>query len=92
LKILQRDLGQFDIPLHIETIERRSEIPAKVVELMKNWNAAELYANIEYEVDELGRDEKLIKEAEASSQLLVNFMHDQCVVEPGTIVSGVRLY
>jgi deoxyribodipyrimidine photo-lyase len=91
LKILQRDLGQFDIPLHIETIERRSEIPAKVVELMKNWNATELYANIEYEVDELGRDEKLIKEAEPS-QLRVNFMHDQCVVEPGTIVSGVRLY
>lgn len=77
--------------MHIETVERRAEIPGEVIELMRNWNATELYANIEYEVDELARDEKLINAAEGS-RLRVNFLHDQCVVEPGTIVSGVRLY
>ena len=88
LKILQRDLEGLDIPLHIETVEPRVHIPAKVVELMKRWKASELFANIEYEIDELDRDEKLIEEAERFG-LKITYVHDQCVVEPGTIVSGV---
>lgn len=55
---------------------------------MKRWKASELFANIEYEIDELDRDEKLITEADAIG-LRVTYVHDQCVVEPGTILSGV---
>lgn len=88
MKILQHDLALLDIPLHVATVEPRVQIPATIVDLMKRWKACELFANIEYEIDELDRDQKLIKEADASG-LKVTYVHDQCVVEPGTIVSGV---
>jgi deoxyribodipyrimidine photo-lyase len=82
------DLAELDIPLHIEVVEPRKGIPSRIVELMNEWDAMELFANIEYEVDELDRDERLIRAAEGP-QIRVTFSHDQCVVEPGTIVSGV---
>jgi deoxyribodipyrimidine photo-lyase len=88
LTILQRDLEELNIPLHIEHVEPRREIPSKIVEFMKSWNATELFANIEYEIDELDRDTNLISEAE-KSQIKVTCMHDQCIVEPGTIFSAV---
>jgi deoxyribodipyrimidine photo-lyase len=83
------DLAELDIPLHIEVVEPRKGIPARIVELMKEWDATELYANIEYEVDELDRDERLIRAAGAARNR-VTYSHDQCVVEPGAIVSGVH--
>ena len=86
--MLQMDLAELDIPLHIEVVEPRKGIPARIVQLMKEWDAAEMYANIEYEVDELDRDERLIRAAGAAGNL-ITLSHDQCVVEPGTIVSGV---
>ena len=55
---------------------------------MTKWNATELFANIEYEVDELDRDTKLIAKM-GTGQARVTYIHDQCVVEPGVIVSGV---
>jgi len=86
--VLQMDLRELDIPLHIEVVDPRKEIPSRIVELMKEWQATELYANIEYEIDELDRDERLLRAAEGP-QIRVTYSHDQCVVEPGKIVSGV---
>jgi len=71
-------------------VEPRVHIPTAIIDLMKEWKACELFANIEYEIDELDRDETLIKEADAFG-LRITYTHDQCVVEPGTIVSGVQL-
>lgn len=90
LRVLQMDLAELNIPLHIEVVEPRNGIPARIVELMNEWNATELFANIEYEIDELERDERLIRAAEGP-QIRVTYCHDQCVVEPGTIVSGVLI-
>jgi deoxyribodipyrimidine photo-lyase len=88
LEILRNELASLDIPLHIETVEPRQGIPAKVVELMKRWEATELFANIEYEIDELERDHNLLREAEAAD-IKITYTHDQCIVKPSTIVSGV---
>jgi len=88
LKILQKDLAELDIPLHVETVDTRKEIPRKIVALMKQWQATELFSNLEYEIDELNRDKMLIREAETSN-ISITYCHDQCVVEPGTIMSGV---
>ena len=55
---------------------------------MNEWNAMDLFANIEYEIDELHRDVKLIQEAEAC-KLRITYFHDQCVVEPGAILTAV---
>lgn len=88
LNVLKDDLAQLGIPLHVETVEKRSHIPLKIIELLKSWEATELFANIEYEVDELDRDEKLIRRAN-EVQIGINYFHDQCVIEPGTIFTAV---
>lgn len=58
---------------------------------MTQWNATELFANIEYEVDELDRDKNLIGEV-ATCGMKVTYLHDQCVVEPGAILSQVTIF
>ena len=84
-----------NVPLHIPTFERRKEIPRKVAELMELWGASHLYGNIEYEVDELGRDEKIVRaamEARSSGQGWggqVVLMKDFCLVPPGEVLSKV---
>lgn len=86
LKRLQQDLGELDIPLHMETQEKRKGIPDRVVELCQQWGANNLYANIEYEVDELRREAKLVRLCAKSD---INFAptHDTCVVTPGALSS-----
>lgn len=88
-------LQTMNVPLHIPTFERRKEIPGKVAELMQAWGATHLFGNIEYEVDELGRDEQVVR---ASMLARVNgvgwggqvaFMKDFCLVGPGEVLSKV---
>lgn len=86
LQQLQRDLGKLDIPLYMETQEKRKAIPARVVELCDQWEAKCLCGNIEYEVDELRRDAKLVR---LCTEHGINFtlIHDTCVVTPGVLSS-----
>ena len=63
LEVLREDLGEFDIPLYMETVEKRKSIPERVLELCESWGASHLFANIEYEVDELRREALLTKKA-----------------------------
>lgn len=51
LQQLQKDLAELDIPLYMETQEKRKVIPGRVVELCQQWEADHLCTNIEYEVD-----------------------------------------
>lgn len=87
LKILKEDLAQLDIPLYVETVERRKDIPERILELCEDWGASHLFANIEYEVDELRRDAKLIFKA-LEKGIAVNPVPDTCVVAPGELHSG----
>jgi deoxyribodipyrimidine photo-lyase len=47
-------------------------------------NAVRLFANIEYEVDELRRDITVCKLAKDNG-ILPNFVHDKLIVEPGLL-------
>jgi deoxyribodipyrimidine photo-lyase len=85
---LKRDLEELGIPLHVETVQPRRDIPGRIVELMKSWHADDIFANIEYEVDELDRDKNLIMKG-IENEIRTTFVHDQCVVEPGIILSAV---
>ncbi|CAG7955050.1 unnamed protein product [Penicillium salamii] len=87
LQRLQQDLGELDIPLYMETQEKRTAIPDRVVELCQQWEARHLYANIEYEVDELRREAKIVR---ACADKGINFAlsHDTCVVTPGQLETG----
>lgn len=59
-------------------------MPAGVIDLLKQWNAKELYANIEYEVDELRRDAKILELANQEG-IKCTLVHDKLLVEPGTL-------
>ncbi|KAI0004701.1 deoxyribodipyrimidine photo-lyase [Xylariaceae sp. FL0662B] len=87
LRVLKKDLAALDIPLYVETVEKRTEIPERVVDFMEEWGASHLFANIEYEVDELRREAKMVRMC-ADRGLAMEVFHDTCVVPPGALTSG----
>ncbi|KAK4446406.1 Deoxyribodipyrimidine photo-lyase [Podospora aff. communis PSN243] len=87
LRALKEDLANLDIPLWVETVEKRRDVPGRVVELMEEWGASHLFANLEYEVDELRREAKLAR-LFAEKGLALHVAHDTCVVPPGPLRSG----
>lgn len=87
LRALKEDLAALDIPLLVETVEKRKEIPKHIVGLMEEWGANHLYANIEYEVDELRREAEMVKLC-AEKGLTMELFHDTCIVPPGALHTG----
>lgn len=87
LDVLKADLEKLDIPLHVEVVEERKDIPGRVAALMQEWHANHLYANMEYEVDELRRETKMMKMLAAQGKRF-EVVHDTCVVPPGKLVTG----
>jgi deoxyribodipyrimidine photo-lyase len=87
VKVLQKELADLDIPLHIEVVERRRDVPRRLVELVKSWGAKCATCNLEYEPDELRREERLVKMMLDEG---INFepQHDDCVVPPGSLKTG----
>ena len=70
--------------MYVATHAPRRTLPAGVIDLLKRWNVKELYANIEYEVDELRRDMKVLELANREG-IKCTFTHDKLLVEPGTL-------
>jgi len=85
--ILQQELAALDIPLYIETIMPREEVPNRLMELAQEWGVKNIFCNIEYEPDELRREENLIRSGAAKG---INFepCDDDCVVPPGSLKTG----
>ena len=87
LEVMRKDLAELDIPLYVETIEKRKEIPDKLIQLCKGWGAKQLYCNIEYEVDELRRETMLVKKC-LDNDISLTAVHDDVVVAPGRLETG----
>jgi deoxyribodipyrimidine photo-lyase len=87
LEVLRKDLAKLDIPLYVETVDKRRNLPDRVLELMEEWGANHLYANIEYEVDELRREAQLVRDL-AENGKSFEVVHDTCVVAPGELHTG----
>lgn len=86
LEVLKEDLGKLNIPLYVETVEKRKEIPDRIFELCEKWGASHLFANIEYEVDELRREAKMVTKG-IEKGIAVEVVPDTCVVAPGELSS-----
>lgn len=86
LEVLKDDLGKLDIPLYVETVEKRKAIPSTIFSLCEKWGASHLFANIEYEVDELRR-EALMVERGLEKGIAVEVVPDTCVVAPRELSS-----
>ena len=74
-----------NIPLYTVSHSPRTQIPVFVVGLLDKWKASHLFANIEYEVDELRRDLAVCKLVNERGKLSCNFVHDKCIVAPGDV-------
>lgn len=87
LRVMKADLEALDIPLFVQLWERRKEIPGRLVELWRRWGARHVFCNIEYEVDELRREAKLVRMCAEEG---IDFMpvHDDVVVTPGELKTG----
>ena len=87
LEVLKEDLGKLDIPLYVETVEKRKKIPDRIIQLMDEWGANHLFANMEYEVDELRREAHMVRELVENGKAF-EVVHDTCVVPPGDLQTG----
>lgn len=87
LHVLQKDLAALDIPLYVETVSRRIEIPERVIDFLEEWGVSHVFANMEYEVDELRREAKMVRLC-AKKGINMEVVHDTCVVPPGSLTTG----
>jgi len=85
--VLQKELAELDIPLVIEIVEVRRKLPEMLLGLAARWDVKNVFCNLEYEPDELRREEKLVGLGVTKG---VNFepFHDDCVVPPGSLKTG----
>ncbi|KAF1825237.1 deoxyribodipyrimidine photo-lyase-like protein [Dissoconium aciculare CBS 342.82] len=87
LAILKADLDKLNIPLFITTIDSRKDVPSFILKKSAEWGAKHVFCNIEYEVDELRRENKLITEC-LGRQIDFSALHDDVLVPPGNLQSG----
>lgn len=87
LRELKKQFEQLDIPFVVVTVEPRTAVVDKVLELCAQYKASNLTANYEYEVDELWRDTRLVKQAD-KHDLSVSLLHDCYVVPPGRVLTN----
>ncbi|KAH6669642.1 deoxyribodipyrimidine photo-lyase [Plectosphaerella plurivora] len=87
LEVLRKDLDKLNIPLYVETVDDRKNVSGRIGELLEEWQASHMFANMEYEVDELRREAKLVRQL-ATDGRSFEVLHDTCVVPPGELQSG----
>ncbi|SPO37604.1 related to deoxyribodipyrimidine photo-lyase PHR [Pseudozyma flocculosa] len=87
LRDLERKFAEKQIPFVVVTVEPRTAIIDRVFELCKQWGAGQLTANIEYEVDELWRDAKMVDQA-GERDVAFSLFHDCYVVPPGKVTTN----
>ena len=86
LELMQQELKELNIPMVILDAPKRKDIVPTIAKLVKDNDISHVFANYEYEVDELRRDIKFL--ATVGDEVNVSLHHDQCVVEPGTMTTG----
>lgn len=87
LRLLKEELEGKNIPLAVVTAEGRKDVVPKVLEFVKKWDASHVFANMEYEVDELRRDIEVAGHAKDEG-FGFEVLHDQTVVKPGELKTG----
>ncbi|KAL8849407.1 MAG: hypothetical protein Q9221_005645 [Calogaya cf. arnoldii] len=86
LSLMQKELAGLNIPLKIVEADGRKDIVPSARKFMEDNNVSHVFANYEYEVDELRRDIKFVQQTEDKWHTSIH--HDQTVIEPGTMTTG----
>lgn len=87
LEVLKNDLQDKNIPLYVVTVDKRKDVPGYILEVCNTWGAKHIFCNIEYEVDELRREAKLLNKC-LEKGIDFHPVHDDVVVPPGNLMSG----
>lgn len=83
LALMQAELKELNIPLVFVRAHGRKDIVPSIISFLKENDVSHVFANFEYEVDELRRDIKVLHRLGGDVQFSLH--HDQTVVEPGTV-------
>lgn len=86
LRLMQKELADLNIPLTIVEANGRADIVPSATKFVRDNGVSHVFANYEYEVDELRRDIKFVRQSLGQSNISVH--HDQTVIEPGTMTTG----
>ncbi|KAG6873734.1 hypothetical protein C0995_011553 [Termitomyces sp. Mi166 len=86
LSKLKTSLADLDIPLHTVTHTPRRTMADRIISTIIEFRCTSLYANMEYEVDELCRDLQVCELAKDKG-IKATFVHNKCIVEPGVILT-----
>ncbi|KAF2263013.1 deoxyribodipyrimidine photo-lyase [Lojkania enalia] len=87
VKLLKQELAELDIPLYIEVVESSKNVLHRLIEMAQDWGVKNVFCNLEYEVDELRREAKLVTKM-LEKGIRFEPQHDDCVVPPGSLKSG----
>ncbi|KAL2396924.1 Deoxyribodipyrimidine photo-lyase [Exophiala dermatitidis] len=92
LQLMKSELNSLHIPLvFLEATRRLDQVPT-IVQFIRENGISHVFANFEYEIDELRRDIKFLQEAKNADSghggFHVSLHHDQTVMEPGTMLTS----
>lgn len=87
LRLLKEELEEKNISLAVVTAKERKDVVPSVLDFVKKWDVSHVFADMEYEVDELRRDIQVAKRAKEEG-FGFEVMHDQTVVRPGVLTTG----
>ncbi|KAF9226578.1 hypothetical protein BS17DRAFT_794071 [Gyrodon lividus] len=84
LSNIKGSLAELNIPLHTISHTPRRTLPAKVISLLESFQCTRLFANMEYEIDELRRDLQILAVSKTKG-IQPHYFHDKCIVDPGVV-------
>ncbi|KAG9299378.1 hypothetical protein G9A89_014026 [Geosiphon pyriformis] len=84
LAILKNKLDELNIPLVVENVDKRKNIPETIMSYCDRYKVTHIFANKEYEVDETKRDITVDSLAK-SHNVIFKLFDDQCVIPPGVL-------
>ncbi|MDP2226210.1 MAG: deoxyribodipyrimidine photo-lyase [Moraxellaceae bacterium] len=87
LRELKTALAALNIPLLILKVPDFSALPAALRQLVSAHDITAVFANRQYEVNEIARD-NAVTDALTHTGVAFNLFHDQCVLPPGSVLTG----
>ena len=86
---IQSDFQEMNIPLYVTSHRPRKEIPNRVISILQEWKATRVFANMEYEVDELRRDISVTALGRKNDTgIEAKFVSDKLIVEPLSLATN----
>jgi len=81
---LSKRMAKLNIPLVVVRAESAADVPMVVLSAARRMQCDALSFNIEYEVDEARRDERIRRAFEADGRTVIA-CHDRCILPPGDV-------